>query len=300
MRYQFIQNHSNEFDLETMCRMLEVSKSGFYDWRGRPSSTRETSDQTLVKDIAEIHVVTKGRYGAPRIHAELRARGTRCSRKRVARLMRSKELRGKRRRKFKHTTNSKHPYPIAENKLERDFTAGKPDQKWLADITYLPTLEGFLYLAVVLLAHRTAPGGLFALDVFSRRIVGWSISESLETKIVLDALGMARATRRPGAGLLHHSDRGVQYASNDFQAALSSIQAISSMSRKGNCWDNAMCESFFATLKCELDFEKPMRSKVVTRGLVFEYINVFYNRVRRHSSLGYVSPEQFEEFRVEA
>lgn len=287
MRYAFIQTHSNEFDLEIMVRMLEVSKSGFYDWRGRPSSTREASDQELVKDITGIHSGTKGRYGAPRVHAELRARGTCCSRKRVARLMRSKGLRGKTRRKFKHTTNSKHPYPIAENKLERDFTAGKPDQKWLGDITYLPTLEGFLYLAVV-------------LDAFSRKIVGWSISDSLETKIVLDALGMARATRRPGAGLLHHSDRGVQYAGNDFQAALSSIQAISSMSRKGNCWDNAMCESFFASLKCELDFEKPMRSKAVTRGLVFEYINVFYNRVRRHSSLGYVSPEQFEEFRIEA
>ena len=287
MKYQFIHDHRSEFEFEIMLRMLEVSKSGFYDWQGRLPSARDKANQELAEAITQIHISSKARYGAPRVHAELRTQGKRISRKRVARLMQSRGLRGKTRRKFKHTTNSKHLFPIAENKLERDFTAGKPDQKWLADITYLATLEGFLYLAVV-------------LDVFSRKIVGWSISDSLEPKLVLDALGMARASRRPGAGLLHHSDRGVQYASNDFQLALKSIQAISSMSRKGNCWDNAMCESFFATLKCELDFEKPLRSKSVTRGLVFEYINVFYNRVRLHSGLGYVSPERFEQLRVEA
>jgi putative transposase len=184
---------------------------------------------------------SKGRYGAPRVHAELRAQGTRGSRKRVARLMRSRGLRGKTRRKFKSTTDSKHKFPIAENKLERNFTAEKPDQKWLADITYLPTLEGCIFLAVV-------------LDVFSRKIVGWSIHDSLEragpirvpfcptqAKIVLDALEMARASRRLDAGLLHHLDTGSQYASHAFQAALERLGAISSMSRKGNCWDNASC-----------------------------------------------------------
>ncbi len=214
--------------------------------------------------------------------------------------MRTRGLRGKTRRKFKHTTDSKHNFPMAQNRLERDFSASKPNQKWLADITYLPTLEGFLYLAVV-------------LDVSSRKIVGWSVRDSLETKIVLlahktapnglsapDALEMARVARRPDAGLLHHSDRGSQYASHDFQAMLKRLQVVSSMSRKGNCWDNAMCESFFATLKNELDLEGPMRSKAVTRGLVFEYINVFYNRQRRHSSLGYVSPEQFETIKLKA
>jgi putative transposase len=287
MRYQFIQNHRTEFDLEVMVRMLEVSRSGFYDWQGRPTSTRVKANQELVKVIEEIHASSKGRYGAPRVHAELRARGIRGTRKRVAELMRSRGLRGKTPRRCKRTTDSKHKLPIAENKLERDFSASKPNQKWLADITYLPTLEGFLYLAVV-------------LDVFSRKIVGWSIRDSFETKIVLDAFEMARVARRPGAGLLHHSDRGSQYASHQFQAALQRLQAVSSMSRKGNCWDNAMCESFFATLKNELDFEGPMRSKAVTRAAVFEYINAFYNRQRRHSSLGYVSPEQFEAIWLKA
>ena len=251
MRYQFIQNHQAEFNLALMLRMLEVSRSGFYDWQGRPQSPRDNADQELLKTIKEIHTSSKGRYGAPRVHAELRARGTRGSRKRVARLMRSQGLYGKTRRKFKSTTDSKHKFPIAENKLERNFAAEKPDQKWLADITCLPTLEGFLFLAVV-------------LDVFSRKIVGWSIHDSLETKIVLDALEMARVSRRPGAGLLHHSDRGSQYASNAFQAALERLGAISSMSRKGNCWDNAMMESFFASLKNELDFEGSMKTKAVT------------------------------------
>ena len=287
MKYRFIQNHRNDFSLEIMVRMLEVSKSGFHDWQGRPPSAQETSDQELTKIIEEIHTSSRGRYGAPRVHAELRARGTGGSRKRVARLMCTRGLRGKTRRKFKSTTDSKHKFPIAENKLERNFTAAKPDQKWLADITCLPTLEGFLFLAVV-------------LDVFSRKIVGWSIHDSLEAKIVLDALEMARVSRCPGAGLLHHSDRGSQYASNAFQAALRRLGAISSMSRKGNCWDTAMMESFFASLKNELDFEGPMKTKAVTRALVFEYINVFYNRVRLHSSLGYVSPEQFEAIRIEA
>jgi putative transposase len=287
MSYQFIDDHRLEFDVELMIRMLEVSKSGFYDWRGRPTSTQELEDQDFGKIIEEIHTASKGRYGAPRVHAELHARGMRGSKKRVARLMRARGLCGKTRRKFKSTTDSKHKFPIAENRLERNFTAEKPDQKWLADITCLPTLEGFLFLAVV-------------LDVFSRKIVGWSIHDSLEAKIVLDALEMARVSRRPGAGLLHHSDRGSQYASNAFQAALERLGAISSMSRKGNCWDNAMMESFFASLKNELDFEGPMKTKAVTRALVFEYINVFYNRVRLHSSLGYVSPEQFEAIRIEA
>ena len=287
MRYQFIDDQRLEFDLEVMVRMLEVSKSGFYDWQGRPQSHRDEADNELLKTIEEIHTSSKGRYGAPRVHAELRARGAPGSKKRVARLMRSRGLRGKTRRKFKSTTDSKHKFPIAENKLERNFIAEKPDQKWLADITYLPTLEGCLFLAVV-------------LDVFSRKIIGWSIHDSLESRIVLDALEMARASRRPGAGLLHHSDRGSQYASHAFQAALERLGAISSMSRKGNCWDNAMMESFFASLKNVLDFEGPMKTKAVTRALVFEYINVFYNRVRLHSSLGYVSPEQFEAIRIEA
>lgn len=231
MKFQFIHDHRTEFEFEIMLRMLEVSKSGFYDWQGRLPSARDKANQELTEAITKIHISSKARYGAPRVHAEFRTQGKRISRKRVARLMKSRGLRGKTRRKFKHT-NSKHAFPIAENKLERNFKAEKPDQKWLADMTYLPTLEGFLYLAVVLLAHKIAPSGLFALDVFSRKIVGWSVSESLETKVVLNALAMARASRCPGAGLLHHSDRGVQYASNDFQLALRSIQAVSSMSRK--------------------------------------------------------------------
>jgi transposase InsO family protein len=191
-------------------------------------------------------------------------------------------LRGKTRRKFRRTTDSRHHFPVAENKLGRDFNADKPNREWLADITYLSTSEGFLYLAVV-------------LDVFSRKVVGWSMRDSLETTLVLDALGMARASRQPAQGLLFHGDRGAQYASHDFRVALEGFQAILSMSRKGNCWDNSMMERFFATLKCELDFEGPLRSKVLIRALVFEYITVFCNRQRRHSSLGFVSLERFEE-----
>ena len=197
--------------------------------------------------------------------------------------MRDLGLKGKRKGKIKQkTTNSKHANPIAQNVLERKFDASKPDQKWVGDITYLPTLEGWLYLAVV-------------IDLFSRKVVGWSMSESLESKLVLDALEMARVSRNPGAGLLHHSDRGVQYAAQDFQRALARLEAIPSMSRKGNCWDNAVAESFFGTIKCELDLENPIGSRAVTRAIVFEWIEVWYNRERRHSSLGFLSPSVFEE-----
>ena len=279
-----------------MCWMLEVSKSGYYAWQKRPESKRSKERKALSQKIKTIHENSRRTYGSARIHACLLEAKESCSRPRVAGIMRELGLEGKRKGKIRHkTTDSTHAHAIAENRLERNFSAEKPNQKWVADLTYIPTLEGWMFLAVVLLAHTTAPDGLFALDLFSRRIVGWSISESLEAKVVLDALEMARSSRNPGAGLLHHSDRGVQYSAVAHRLALEHFGAISSMSRKGNCWDNAVVESFFGTLKCELNLEKPIGFRAETRGLVFEWIEVWYNRERRHSSLGFLAPTVFEE-----
>lgn len=282
MRFAFIEAHRQTFDLEVMCRVLEVSRSGFYAWRGRPQPQRSRDDQRLTEQIAVVHATSRAVYGAPRVHAELRAQGVQVSRPRVSRLMRQAGLRGRCKRRYQHTTNSRHQHPVAENVLARDFSAQGPDQKWVADITYLPTLEGWLYLAVV-------------LDVFSRRVVGWSMGTTLEARLALDALEMARVARKPTGSLVHHSDRGVQYASNAYRWALEGIGATVSMSRRGNCWDNALCESFFASLKTELDLEYPHRTKRETRAMVFDYLEVFYNRQRRHSSLDYLSPAAFEE-----
>lgn len=260
-----------------------MSKSGYYAWRKRPESNRTKERKVLSEKIKTIFENSRKTYGSARIHACLREENEPGSRPRVAGIMRELGLQGKRKGTVrKKTTDSNHSHAIAENKLERSFDAQKPNQKWVADLTYIPTLEGWLFLAVV-------------VDLFSRRIVGWSISNSLETRVVLDAFEMARAARRPGAGLLHHSDRGSQYASHEFQAALERLQAVSSMSRKGNCWDNAVVESLFGTLKCELDLEVAIGSQAETRAIIFEWIEVWYNRERRHSSLGFLSPTVFEE-----
>ena len=283
MRFKFIHEHREEFDLEIMFRVLEVSKGGYYEWRKRPESTRSKERKALSEKIKTIHENSRNTYGAARVHACLLEEDEACCKPVVASIMCEQGLKGKRKGQVKQkTTNSKHTHPITQNKLERAFDASKPDLKWASDITYLPTSEGWLYLAVT-------------LDLFSRKIVGWSMSESLESKLVLDALEMARNSRNPAAGLLHHSDRGVQYAALDFQRALARLEAVQSMSRKGECWDDAVVESFFASLKCELDLEDTIGSRAETRAIIFEWIEVWYNRERRHSSLGFLAPTVFEK-----
>jgi len=269
-----------------MLRVLNVSKSGFYAWLKRLVSPRATRNAVLLEEIKGVHNASRGSYGSPRVTAALRRSGSRVSKHRVARLMRTAELRGKSHRKSRvSTTNSKHSQPRSANLLERDFTAVQPDQKWLSDITYLPTTEGWLYLAVV-------------LDVFSRRIVGWGFSSSLESNLVVSAFDMACQSRKPSDGLVFHSDQGVQYASAEFRAALSRLEVVQSMSRKGDCWDNSPCESFFSTLKLELDLRKSRGTKLETQALVFEWMEVFYNRQRLHSSLNFLSPAEFEQSRA--
>lgn len=283
MKYQFISDHREEFEITVMCRVLTVSRSGYYAWRNRPSSARKMADQELSQQIKEIHQQSRQTYGSPRIQVELAENGVNCGQKRVARLMRQEELFAKQSRKFRvTTTDSAHPYPVAPNLLDQDFSASRPNEKWLTDITYIPTAEGWLYLAVV-------------MDLYSRRIVGWAMSDSLERHLVIAALQMALKMRQPPPGLLHHSDRGSQYASDDYQAWLTHHQICCSMSRTGNCYDNAPMESFFGTLKTELVHHCHYQTKAEAKTDIFEYIEVFYNRVRRHSALSYQSPVNFEK-----
>ena len=264
-----------------MCSVLEVSRSGFYAWHKRGESPRQRANRRLTGLIVEIHKKSRGTYGSPRIHVELRARDERCGKNRVARLMREAEIRSKVRRKFRVTTDSSHSLPVAPNLLDQRFVATHPNEIWLADITYIPTDEGWLYLASI-------------LDLFSRAVVGWSMDSTLRTSLVLAALRMAIGRRMPGPGLIHHSDRGSQYASSEYQRLLNDHGILCSMSRKGNCYDNAVKESFFHTLKTELVHHERFRSRAAARASLFEYMEVFYNRERRHSSLGYLTPEEFE------
>ena len=268
-----------------MCRVLEASRSGFYAWRKRSESERSKRHRELVAEMKAIHNDRDMRsYGSPRMRQELIARGHQVSENTVAKLMRDHGLRSASSRKFRVTTDSNHSQPVAENVLNREFEQSSPDRVWLADITYIWTQEGWLYLACV-------------LDTYSRRIVGWSMGERITKELVLDALRMALGRRRPDrdGGLLHHSDRGSQYASTAFQELLRDENITCSMSRKGNCWDNALMESFFATLKKERIHLEEYATRSEARASVFDYIERFYNRLRRHSALGYVSPEQFEQ-----
>jgi putative transposase len=280
-RYRFIKEHTNQFHVSPMCRALDVSASGYYSWHDRPESNRARENRLLLEKIRKAQKKGRGQYGSPRIYKELKAKGETCSRKRIARLMRKNAIRAKRKRKFVVTTDSKHDFKVAPNLLERNFHVVTPNRVWLSDITYIPTNEGWLYLAAV-------------MDLCSKRIVGWSMSSSLERTIVLDALRMAHRSRRPSSGLIHHSDRGVQYASDDYQNLLKVYGMQPSMSRKGDCWDNAPMESFFASLKNELVHQRRFESRDQARREIFDYVEIFYNRERLHSSLGYVSPTQFE------
>ena len=284
MKYRFVADHSHEFPVTRMCRVLTVSTSGYYAWRERPQSQRAQDNLELVDRIKEIHAASRETYGSPRVHAELvQGQGIHCNKKRVERLMRIHDIRGRQRRRRRvKTTDSNHSLPVAPNLLDRQFEADAPNRKWVADITYVPTAQGWLYLAVV-------------LDLFSRRVIGWSMADTMCTLLVKDALEMAISLRHPQAGLLHHSDRGSQYASAEYQAVLQTDQAVPSMSRAGNCYDNAAMESFFGTLKCELIHDRHYRTRAEARQDIFEYIEVFYNRQRRHSSLGFLSPVAYEE-----
>ncbi len=268
-----------------MCEVLEVSRSGFYAWRSRPESKRSKHHRELVEEIRLIHADRDMKsYGSPRVHKELVARGKTCSENTVAELMRAYGLAARTRRKYKVTTDSAHTLPLAENVLNREFQQDAPDRVWLADITCIWTLEGWLYLAAVLDAH-------------SRKIVGWSMSPRIQSRLVIDALRMALGRRFPdqAASLLHHSDRGSQYASQVYQDLLRDHNITCSMSRKANCWDNAMMESFFATLKKERVHHESYATREAARQSVFEYIELFYNLRRRHSALGYLSPQQYEQ-----
>ena len=282
MRYAFIAAHFTQFPMRLMCRALEVSRSGYYAWRKRPASRRSMKNRLLLERIKEVHKNSRKTYGSPRVHRQLLAEGERCGRGRVERLMSANGIRAKQKRKFVATTDSKHDLPVAENILQREFHVEEPNRVWLSDITYIPTDEGWLYLAGV-------------LDLCSRTAVGWSMGESLETGLVLDALKMAQQRRRPGDGLIHHSDRGSQYASDDYGDLLKSYGMQMSMSRKGDCWDNAVMESFFGTLKKELVHHRKYRTRAEARQDIFEFIEVFYNRERLHSSLGYMSPAAYEK-----
>jgi len=282
VKYQFIAAHRTEFKITVMCGVLEVSRSGYYAWLKRPLSPQKMANQSLTQQIKQIHQHSRQTYGSPRIQAELAAQGFRCGHNRVARLMRQAQVWAKQKRKFKvTTTDSAHTYPVAPNLLNQNFTTSQSNEKWLADITYIPTAEGWLYLAAV-------------LDLYSRRIVGWAMSDSLERPLVITALQMAVQRRQPAPGLLHHSDRGSQYASDDYQAWLTHYQICGSMSRTGNCYDNAPMESFFGSLKTELVHHCHYLSKAEAKTSIFEYIELFYNRFRRHSALLFLSPVNYE------
>lgn len=286
MRFAFIAAEKATCPVRLLCRVLEVSRAGFYAWQDRVPSSHAHTDERLGLEIAAIHAASRRCYGSPRVHVELGARGHRTSRKRVARLMRQRGLAGRRRRRFRATTDTHHTLPVAANVLDRQFAQPAPDVAWVTDITYIATGEGWLYLAVI-------------LDLCSRLVVGWAVSERITRELTLNALEMAVGRRRPLPGLLHHSDRGSQYASGDYQAVLTAEGIVCSMSRRGNCWDNAVAESFFATLKVELVHDARWATRQAARAELFEYIEVFYNGQRRHSALGYLSPRAFERQRAQ-
>jgi putative transposase len=283
MTFRFIEAHQDQWPVRLLCETLEVSPAGYYAWRQRPRSAQQQRQDALLMEMRAIHVEFKARYGSPRMHKELVARGHACCVNTVARLMHDHGLVAKSARQFRvRTTDSHHDLPVAENLLGRPFDPASPNEAWVADITYIPTREGWLYLAAV-------------EDLFSRMVVGWSMAEHMESRLVVDALEMAVQRRLPEEGLLAHSDRGSQYASEHYQGLLARHGIACSMSRRADCWDNAPMESFFASLKKELVHDADFATRAEARAAIFEYIEVFYNGQRRHSSLGYVSPVEYEQ-----
>ncbi len=279
--FAFVAAEKANHAVTRMCRLLGVSPSGYYAWVKRPPSARAVSDAALSAQIREIHARSRGIYGAPRVHAELRDHGVSCSRKRVARLLRAAGLQGCHRRKGPRTTRRTPDAAPAPDLVRREFTAPAPDRLWVADITYVPTWMGFLYLAVV-------------LDVYSRRIIGWAMADHIRTELVLEAVEMALGRRRPLGNVIHHSDQGSQYTSLSFGQRLRDAGLVASMGSRGDCFDNAMAESFFATLECELLARQSFPTRNAARLALFDYIEGFYNTHRRHSALGYLSPMAYE------
>lgn len=282
MKYAFIRDHLTQFPIEVLCDVLHASRSGYYAWSNRPASSTTLRRERLVEQIRQVHGDSRSTYGSPRVYQLLKAQGVACCENTVAKLMKEKGLKSKARRRISvRTTDSNHDHPVAANTLNREFYPGRPNAVWTADITYVPTAEGWLYLAVV-------------LDLFSRRIVGWATADHLRAELACDALKMALKHRRPKAELMHHSDRGVQYASESYQNVLTEHGIAPSMSRKGNCYDNAVTESLFSTVKRELTHHETYATREEARQSLFEYIEVFYNRRRIHSTLGYRSPAEYE------
>ncbi len=279
MKYAWLDTQRDAYALQALCEALGVSPSGFDAWKRGGGRQKRLSDTQLLTLIRAVHAQTKGAYGSPRVYRELKERGIPVSRERVARLMRKNDIRARHKRRYKATTDSRHDLPIAANVLDRNFEPARPDQTWTADITYIPTNEGWLYLAVV-------------MDLYTRMIIGWSMETRMTRELVINALRMAYFRRKPQPGVMHHSDRGSQYCSDDYQKLLREYGMLVSMSRKGNCWDNAPMESFFNSLKNERVHTQRYGTRDQARQDLFEYIETFYNRSRRHSALGYVSPAQ--------
>jgi putative transposase len=284
--YRLIDAEKASYPISLLCRILGVSRSGYYDWKSRPPSDRDRENAALTEKIRESHSRSRQIYGYPRVHAELRALGVRCSRKRVARLMRKAGLRGCMRGRKRRTTRRDKHVIAAPDLVNRNFAAIAPNKLWTADITYIGTREGFLYLA-------------FILDVYSRKVVGWSMANHLRTELVVDALEMALWRRKPNAGLIHHTDRGAQYTALSFGKRLKEVGIVPSMGRLGSALDNAISESFVASLKSELLHGHRFLSREAARTAVFDYIEGFYNQARRHSSLGYLSPSDYEQATME-
>ncbi len=276
-----IQRHEGRYTVALMCRVLHVSRSGYYGWRGRPPSARAQANVRLAVDVQRIYAEHKGRTGAPRIAKHLREEGQNVGKNRVAKVMQTERLRAKAARKYKATTNANHTLPVAPNLLEQDFTAAQPNCKWVSDITYVATDEGWLYVAVV-------------LDLYSRLVVGWAMSERMTAKLVCDALSMALWRRKMPTGVIVHSDRGSQYCSADHQRLLRDNHLLCSMSKKGDCYDNAAMQSWNHSLKVEAIHGERFVTRETAKAQVFEYIEVYYNRRRLHSRLGYLSPETYE------
>jgi putative transposase len=282
MKFEFMKDHVDDFSIEKMSKVFNVSRSGYYQFIHAKPSSRSRENARLLELIKKIHQASRATYGSPRIHAELQAQGETCSRKRIARLMKKAGIEAKMKKRFKVTTKANPKAKAAPNLLKQDFTAQTPDQRWVADFTYVATGEGWLYVAIV-------------LDLFSRKIVGLAMEERMTADLVIKALEQAILHRKPKAGLIHHSDKGSQYTSQDFQALLLLYGVIASMSGTGNCFDNATAESYFHTLKTEHVYFEYYETREKAKTSIFEYTWIFYNKIRRHSSLGYLSPEMFEQ-----
>ena len=281
MKFVFIAAEKAQYPVRLLCELLDVSRSGYYAWVDRPAAPKTTSDARLVIEIKAAMVRGRGAYGSPRVHLELRARGLRVGKKRIERLMRENGLVARQKRRFVHTTDSRHEHPIAPNVLDRNFDVGAANKTWVGDVTYIPTSEGWLYLAVL-------------LDLFSRRVVGWATSATNDRELALRALDQALRARRPRAGLVHHTDRGSPYASDDYRRVLDVHAITASMSRTGDSYDNAVAESFFATLKAEHVDHEDFATRDLGTASIGDYIENFYNCARRHSHVGYLSPIEFE------